>query len=430
MKILRMPETRICVSRPLHRSAEDVWALARNFSAAWHPAIATCKLEPGSNGGLVRRFTMKGEDTVHVEQQTFFSDSLRRISYHHLQGIVGVASYTAALLINSEGEHAVAEWSATITADEPRLTQIAKGTRQVFECGLLALATALPTLHYPTPDIADPIQLRTLIIPGTPDLSILKTDGSGDTLCLFLHGIGGRKENWASQLQAVAHHFPAAALDLRGYGASSLGKNQSTVVDHFADILRVMAACKAKRLILVGLSFGSWIATSFAVRHLELLAGLVASGGCTGMSEAGIEERQRFLALREAPLKAGKSPRDFASQIVDAIASPGATDQVKQELQASMAAIASETYLDALRCFTNPPEIFDFSKLAMPVLFVTGEHDRLASPTEIRNVAERVHAAVALPNVRFEKLPSAGHVCNIEAPAAYNALLQNFLVSV
>ena len=430
MKILQMPETRICVSRQLHRSADDAWAIARDFSSLWHPAIATSRLEHGMNGGLVRHFTVKGEVTVYSEQQTFFSNSLRRISYRHLQGIADVESYSATLKIDSADGQAVAEWSATITANEPRLTEIAEGTRQVFDLGLAALATVPPKVQIPTPANLEPVQFRTLTIIGTPGLSILKTDRSGDTLCLFLHGIGGRKENWISQLQAVANHFPAAALDLRGYGASSLGENQSSVEDHCADILRVMTAFAAKRLVLVGLSFGSWIATSFAMRHPELLAALVLSGGCTGMSEASMEERQRFLALREAPLKAGKSPRDFAEQIVDVIASPGASDLVRQELHSSMAAIASETYLDALRCFIIPPEKFDFSKLAMPVLFVTGEHDRLASPAEILGVAERVHAEVALPNVRFETLPSAGHVCNIEAPAAYNALLQNFLASV
>ena len=54
-----------------------------------------------------------------------------------------------------------------------------------------------------------------------------------------------------------------------------------------ADILRVAKVLGARRLVLVGLSYGAWIATSFAMRHSDTLAGLVLSGGCTGMSEAG-----------------------------------------------------------------------------------------------------------------------------------------------
>ena len=32
------------------------------------------------------------------------------------------------------------------------------------------------------------------------------------------------------------------------------------------------------------------------------------------------------------------------------------------------------TYADALRCFTNPPEKFDFSLLNLPVLMMTAFH--------------------------------------------------------
>ena len=66
--------------------------------------------------------------------------------------------------------------------------------------------------------------------------------------------------------------------------------------------------------------------------------------------------------------------------MVNVIAGPNASDQIRADLLASMSAIPAATYGDALRCFTNPLERFDFAKLTMPVLLMTGEHDRLASP--------------------------------------------------
>lgn len=42
-------------------------------------------------------------------------------------------------------------------------------------------------------------------------------------------------------------------------------------------------------------------------------------------------------------------------------------------------------------------------------------------------MAERIHAAAAQPDVRFECLAGAGHVCNLEAPAAFDAALVEFL---
>jgi pimeloyl-ACP methyl ester carboxylesterase len=63
----------------------------------------------------------------------------------------------------------------------------------------------------------------------------------------------------------------------------------------------------------------------------------------------------------------------------------------------------------------------------MPVLLMTGENDRLAPPAEIRGVAKRIHAQSPRPDVRFETIAGAGHVCNIEEPEVYNRILLDFL---
>ena len=66
----------------------------------------------------------------------------------------------------------------------------------------------------------------------------------------------------------------------------------------------------------------------------------------------------------------------------------------------------------------------------MPVLLMTGEHDRLAPPAEIRAVAGRITDAAPRADVRFEVIADAGHVCNVAQPAAYNRPLTTFLARV
>jgi pimeloyl-ACP methyl ester carboxylesterase len=219
----------------------------------------------------------------------------------------------------------------------------------------------------------------------------------------------------------------AAAMDLRGYGESALGGTQSTIEDHCHDILRVMEVTGKENVVLAGLSYGAWIATSFAMRHGDRLAGLILSGGCTGMSEASSDEREAFRRNREVPLNAGKAPADFAPAVVNFIASPEAIPEVRKALLESMSAIPAATYRDALVCFTNPEERFDFSLLNLPVLLMTGEHDKLATPAEIGGVAQRIHHLSPRADVRFEAIGGAGHVCNLEAPDRYNTVLSEFL---
>lgn len=410
------------------QAPDDVWQVVRDFCGAWHPWIATMQEEQGPKGARIRAFTVMGEDTVYREQQTYFSDSDRVLGYTHLEGIRDCEAYDARVTVTpADAGGSVLNWTATVRAPAGRLGAICEGTKAVFEAGIAALATAkLPVVeNSPSWPLSS---VETLVFDDLPRLALTVTPDFGDgRLCLFLHGIGGGRSNWVEQLPAVGSKMRAAALDLRGYGDSSLGPRQSTVDDYCADILRVAEKLGAKRLVLVGLSYGSWIATSFAMRHPDMLDGLVLSGGCTGMSEAGPDEREAFRVSREVPLNAGQTPADFAPAVVKVLASPGASEAIRQRLFDSMAAIPTATYRDALLCFTNPLERFDFARLTMPVLMMTGEHDRLAPPAEIRGVAGRIWDMAPRPDVRFEVIAGAGHVCNVEAPEAYNGPLLDLL---
>ena len=414
----------------LSASPGVVWSVVSDFTGNWHPAIATIRGEQDQRGSLIRAFTVHGEDTVYREQLTWLSHSDRTLGYTHLQGISGADAYDGQIKVDPlEGGGSIVRWSAAIEATEPRLGDICEGTKAIFEAGLLALEGAAGDLvasHVSKPKPV-PVATEDIILGSTPRLALTVTPPVGGTLSLFLHGIGGGRDNWLTQLAVAGNVMRSAALDLRGYGGSELGPRQSTVDDYCADILRVKERLGADRLVLVGLSYGSWIATSFAMRHPDVLAGLVLSGGCTGMSEAGPDEREAFRANREAPLDAGQTPADFAPAVVKVLAGPSISDALKGQLLSSMAAIPSDVYRDALVCFTNPRERFDFSRLTMPVLMMTGEYDRLAKPAEIRGIANRILTQARRPDVRFEIIPDAGHVCNVEQPEAFNAILLEFL---
>lgn len=427
-----MAHREVLVSGTLAASPDRVWSTLSDFCGAWHPAIAEIRAERDRRGAPIRAFRAHGEDTLYRERLTYLSHSDRVLRYTHLEGISGAETYDAEIRIApAPAGGTQLEWRASMQAGEERIDAIADGTRAIFEMGLAALGT-METAPVPAPAPAPtaPVPTETITVPGTPPLSLLATPPRSGPLLLFLHGIGGAASNWQRQLAVTGSRIRSAALDLRGYGGSSLGDSQSTVDDYCADILRVADRLGAERLVLAGLSYGSWIATSFAMRHADRLDGLMLSGGCTGMSEAGADERDAFRKAREVPLDAGRTPADFAPDVVKILAGPHADDETRAQLIASMAAIPPATYRDALRCFTNPPERFDFSRLTMPVLLMTGEHDRLASPAEIRTVADRIASRASGSYVRFETIAGAGHVCNVEKPAEYNDLLCGFLSEV
>ena len=415
-------------------SADAVWTVLGAFDNGWHPFIAECTLLRSPEGALLRRFT-DTDGQSYQERRTYLSETDRVLCYQMDHGIDGAQSYTARIEVTPDGEGCVVSWRAHIVASAARIAAVCDGTKAVFEAALDA-AAGLPRIK----PLARPALVTTgeaagpLVLDGIPTLEVLANEvdnEDSDTLVLFLHGIGGQATNWAAQLNALRGSYQVAALNLRGYGNSSLGFHQTQIDDYCSDILQVQESIGANRLVLVGLSLGSWIATSFAMRHPDRLAGLVLAGGCTGMSEADPRERESFRVSRVVPMDAGQTPADFAPAVVDIIAGPNASDTSRKEMLQSMSAIPSETYRDALNCFCNPLEQFDFGKIDCPVLLFTGAHDKLAPPAEIQRVSERIADAQAQSgrsgDVQFEVIADAGHICNIEAPEAVSGLLHRFL---
>lgn len=428
-----MAKTTVQCLRKIPVDPDRLWAVLRTFDLSWHPHVSSCELVRDAQGALVRNFRDL-DDQVYEERRTYLSDTDRVFAYDMDSGIDGIQSYAARVEVTASDGGSLVAWHADIVAGSERIDAIAEGTRAIFEAAFQALESAPKSksirrsVRNATSDVT---QTR---LDGMPTLGVRvgsDADDATDTLVLFLHGIGGNATNWDAQLRALGADYHVAALDLRGYGQSSLGLEPSTIDGYCADILRVMEARGASRLVLAGLSYGSWIATSFAMRHSDILAGLILAGGCTGMSEADPRERENFRITREVPLDAGQTPADFAPAVVEVIAGPSATDAQRDELRQSMADIPAATYRDALNCFCNPLETFDFSRIDCPVLMFTGAHDRLAPPAEIRRVSERIaeerRAAGKSADVQFEVIADAGHVCNLEAPDAANALLHRFL---
>ena len=60
----------------------------------------------------------------------------------------------------------------------------------------------------------------------------------------------------------------------------------------------------------------------------------------------------------------------------------------------------------------------------VPTLIVVGEEDVLTPPKESR----AMHSAI--PGSRLEIIPGAGHVSNVERPAAVNQVLTEFLAGL
>ncbi len=388
--------------------AQVLWYLVRDFYDDWHPVMAWCKQEPDN----VRRFGVDGESTIYREQLIYHSDDETTYRYKMLDGIADLGSYTAALVVEPTANGCIVIWAAEIEASPERAEHIATGTEAIFQMGLDTLNTL----------VTEQQLIETIILPDWPKLA-LDVAGQGE-LCLFLHGIGGNRTNWQGQLKALGPICQSVALDLRGYGESGLGPDDLTVEKVVADIERIMAHFEVSKIHLVGLSLGSWLAACFSHLRPEKIASLTLCAGSTGMSEADQSERDRFINFRLKPMEAGLTPSEIAEAIVEQISGPQTTSTTKAILMKSMQNLDRLAYLNALRCFLNPPFKIGFEQFVFPTLFIAGQYDKLASPDEMMGVANRV------PNATFVEVAGAGHLINLDKPTEFNTVLSDFLAKI
>jgi 3-oxoadipate enol-lactonase len=265
------------------------------------------------------------------------------------------------------------------------------------------------------------VSWKTEYVPGPPRIAVDHL-GSGP-LVIFMHGIGGNRTNWHDQLPDFGRHFHAVSWDARGYGASDDYEGPLDFGDFSADLLRVIDHFGVEHANLVGLSMGGIIAMAFYSRHPQRVATLTICNSLPGFGHLTPEQRREFIRLRQEPLLQGKEPREIAPAVAQTLVSKSAVAGAFDRFVASMAALHKDSYLKAIEATTNYTAKLELEKFAVPTHAVVGAEDTLTPPEISREIARWI------PGARLTVINSAGHLSNIEQPAAFNQAVIGFLLA-
>ena len=93
---------------------------------------------------------------------------------------------------------------------------------------------------------------------------------------VFIHGFGGKAEQWRYQMQKFALDNRVIALDLRGHGLSDKPATGYDMPGILSDLEVAFSLLKvSKPFVLVGHSFGGAVVTEYALHHPEQVEKLV-----------------------------------------------------------------------------------------------------------------------------------------------------------
>jgi 3-oxoadipate enol-lactonase len=247
--------------------------------------------------------------------------------------------------------------------------------------------------------------------------------GSGP-LIVFLHGIGGNRQNWQGQVAYFGRKgWCAVAWDARGYGASDDPPHALEFHEYADDLVRLLDHLQAECAHIVGLSMGGMIAQDFYGRYAQRVATLSLIDTSAGFGNTSEAVRRDFLARRLDPLERGLTPRDIAPSVVEVLVASSASAAAREQMLSSIKNLRIEPYKQALHAIITTDFRAVLPRIQVPTFVLVGDEDVVTPP------ADSIFLANSIAGATLVTIPGAGHLTNIEKPEAFNTALEHFLLA-
>jgi len=239
-------------------------------------------------------------------------------------------------------------------------------------------------------------------------------EGVGEaTPLVFLHGVGSDKSVWQPQLEYFGRTRHAIAFAYPGYGDSDPAPEGTTRDDYAAAILSAMRALGIARAHVCGLSLGGVIAIALHHAAPDSCASLIlADTFAVHPDGRGIYDRS-LAGSRDLPA--------MAEARVDFLLAQPADPQVRREVVETMARIDPAAYRVGAGAVWLADQRDRARAIAVPTLVICGEDDKPTPPDLSRELAAMI------PGAQLAMMARAGHLTNLEQPARFNALVDDFL---
>ena len=228
------------------------------------------------------------------------------------------------------------------------------------------------------------------------------------TPVVLIHGAGGNRLLWGSQLRGLSSAQRVVALDLPGHGRSD--EPGMVTIGSYAQVVAEVLGHLGSAAVLVGHSMGGGVALQLALEWPGLVAGLVLLG--TGGR------------LRVAPSLLAGLQADFPSAvgaITELAFAPITASTIRKRGEAVLLGAGSATLLADFQACDSFDVLARLGEIHFPCLVICGAEDRLTPVKYSESLAR------GIPGARLQVIPSAGHMAMLEQPAAVSQFILTFV---
>jgi len=233
---------------------------------------------------------------------------------------------------------------------------------------------------------------------------------------ILLHGQDSCAISWIHNIAALSQVFRTYAVDTLG----DIGKSKPTCLPgsrkEYADwLLEILAGLKIDKAELMGLSYGGFLATNFAlaypqgVNRLVLLAPGIPNFGPPTLQWANYGMPMMLLPSRFT-----------VKRFINGVSTKGYSreDPVFEQMIIGMMNMRHLSFMRPV--FTDE----ELRQITAPTLLLIGDHEIMYEPKKALD-----RAISLIPNIHAELVPNAGHMLNKDQPELVNKKVLEFLLA-
>jgi len=229
----------------------------------------------------------------------------------------------------------------------------------------------------------------------------------------FINPLGCDLRVWTDVAGILNPDFRVLCYDKRGHGLSESGPDQVEMVDYARDLAALLEVLGVGRAAIVGMSIGGVIAQELYRQRPDLVAALVL---CDTAAKIGTDESwdERIAAIERGGIES------IADAVLERWFTAGFRDRRAAEyagVRAMLTRTPKQGYLAACGALKRADLRASAPLIEAPTLCMVGDQDGSTPVDLVRQTAALIKGA------RFEIIEGAGHLPNVEKPAAVARLI-------